>query len=53
MQSLVNAYWQIRELAFRSRVGILVSIGVFVAGLMLPTTRKLAVAFGIAFMSFS
>jgi hypothetical protein len=52
VQSLVNAYWQIRELAFGSRVGILVSIGVFVAGLMLPTTRKLAVAFGIAFMLF-
>jgi hypothetical protein len=52
VQSLIDVYWQIRMMALGSRLGVLLLITLFFAGLRLPTTRTLAGVFGVAFLLF-
>ena len=52
LQSVLNAYWEIRLLVLGSRLAFLLLICLFTAGLVLPATRPLSVAFGFAFVLF-
>jgi hypothetical protein len=51
-QSLLTAYWEVRQLAFGSRLAVLLLVALFTIGLMQPATRSLTAAFGLAFVLF-
>ena len=51
-QSLLVAYWDVRQLAIGSHLAILILVALFVAGLMLPATRSLTAIFGLAVILF-
>jgi hypothetical protein len=51
-ESLVNAYWEVRMLALGSRPAFVLLVILFVVGLMVPATRRLTGAFGLAFAFF-
>jgi hypothetical protein len=51
-QSLLNAYWEIRLLALGSHLVFLLLVGLFAVGLMMPATRSLSAAFGLACILF-
>ena len=52
LQWLLHTYWEIKLLALGSNFALLLLVGLFVAGLMLPATRSLSAAFGLAFVLF-
>ena len=51
-QSLVTAYWEIRQLTLGSHIAVVMLVALFVAGLILPTTRTFTVALSVAFVLF-
>lgn len=51
-QSLLAAYWEVRQLALGSHLALLLLVSLFATGLMLPATRSLTVIFSLAFVLF-
>ena len=51
-QSLLAAYWEVRQLALGSHLALRSLVSLFATGLMLPATRSLTVIFSLAFVLF-
>jgi hypothetical protein len=51
-QSTFRAYWEVKQLALGSRLALLVFVVLFVVGSIVPSTRLLTTAFGLAWGLF-
>jgi hypothetical protein len=51
-QSIFKAYWEVKQLAIGSRLALLLFVVVFVIGSIVPSTRLLTSAFGLAWGLF-